>query len=133
MISSRLQQRLLATRCVHAKPLVTTAPSQFRLASSSARSAKPPPQKISTTAAKPVAPTKVSTSPTASAAAERSRQHAQRDARPLELDSEYRARYKSASRRWTASMIALPILLVTSYYLFDRCEFLPARSWAPIA
>lgn len=30
--------------------------------------------------------------------------------------------YKEAARKWTATMIALPILFVTSYFLFDRCE-----------
>ncbi|KAI1264856.1 hypothetical protein F5Y18DRAFT_69098 [Xylariaceae sp. FL1019] len=28
--------------------------------------------------------------------------------------------YKQAARRWTSTMVALPILIVTSYYLFDR-------------
>lgn len=28
--------------------------------------------------------------------------------------------YKSAARKWTAVMVALPILAVTSYYLYDR-------------
>ncbi|RSL50846.1 hypothetical protein CEP54_011712 [Fusarium duplospermum] len=39
-----------------------------------------------------------------------------------EKEKEYQKRYKSAARKWTASIIALPILLVTSYYLFDRCK-----------
>ncbi|TPX07232.1 uncharacterized protein E0L32_010826 [Thyridium curvatum] len=30
--------------------------------------------------------------------------------------------YKQAASRYTRLMVALPILLVTSYYLFDRCE-----------
>ncbi|KAG8416049.1 hypothetical protein J3459_013851 [Metarhizium acridum] len=33
---------------------------------------------------------------------------------------EYQKRYQSAARKWVSTMIALPILLVTSYYLFDR-------------
>lgn len=33
--------------------------------------------------------------------------------------------YKQASRRYVSVMVALPILLVTSYYLFDRCESSP--------
>ncbi|KAJ4167574.1 hypothetical protein NW754_011393 [Fusarium falciforme] len=37
-----------------------------------------------------------------------------------EKEKEYKKRYNSAARKWTASIIALPILLVTSYYLFDR-------------
>ncbi|KAI8714117.1 hypothetical protein NCS52_01131100 [Fusarium sp. LHS14.1] len=37
-----------------------------------------------------------------------------------EKNKEFQKRYKSAARKWTASIIALPILLVTSYYLFDR-------------
>ena len=41
--------------------------------------------------------------------------------RRLENDK-YQKRYKSAARKWVSSLIALPILLVTSYYLFDRCE-----------
>ena len=28
--------------------------------------------------------------------------------------------YKTASRKYVGAMIAMPILLVTSYYLFDR-------------
>ncbi|KAK4182416.1 hypothetical protein QBC35DRAFT_353328, partial [Podospora australis] len=28
--------------------------------------------------------------------------------------------YKQAERKWVSTMVALPILLVTSYYLFDR-------------
>ncbi|SPO07702.1 uncharacterized protein DNG_10397 [Cephalotrichum gorgonifer] len=28
--------------------------------------------------------------------------------------------YKSAARKWSASIVALPVFLVTSYYLFDR-------------
>lgn len=35
---------------------------------------------------------------------------------------EYKVRYKKAARRYTAVMIAMPILLVTSYYLFQQCE-----------
>ncbi|PQK10892.1 hypothetical protein BB8028_0002g12100 [Beauveria bassiana] len=47
---------------------------------------------------------------------------AERDASrwPAETADEYKARYKSAARRFTLTVIALPILLVTSYYLFDR-------------
>lgn len=29
--------------------------------------------------------------------------------------------YNSAARKWVASMIAFPIFIVTSYFLFDRC------------
>lgn len=36
---------------------------------------------------------------------------------------EYQKRYQSAARKWVSTMIALPILLVTSYYLFDRRKF----------
>ncbi|KAH0489407.1 hypothetical protein TgHK011_009839 [Trichoderma gracile] len=32
----------------------------------------------------------------------------------------YKRRYDGAARRWVSTIIALPILLVTSYYLFDR-------------
>lgn len=59
---------------------------------------------------------------TPSAAATRARLNAEREAPPPdETAEEYKERYKSAARRWTATIIALPILLVTSYYLFDRC------------
>ncbi|KOS23317.1 hypothetical protein ESCO_006631 [Escovopsis weberi] len=47
---------------------------------------------------------------------ERERQEAQR----REQKRAYEARYKSAGRRWVSTIIALPILLVTSWYLFDR-------------
>ncbi|KAK3182507.1 hypothetical protein K4F52_006147 [Lecanicillium sp. MT-2017a] len=40
--------------------------------------------------------------------------------RRREAERAYQARYKSAARRWVSSVVALPILLVTSYYLFDR-------------
>jgi hypothetical protein len=30
--------------------------------------------------------------------------------------------YKRASKKYTSLMVALPILLVTSYFLFDRCK-----------
>lgn len=46
---------------------------------------------------------------------------AEKDAPPVESAEAYKARYQSAARRWTGTIIALPILLVTSYYLFDRC------------
>ncbi|KAK1703741.1 hypothetical protein BDP67DRAFT_584428 [Colletotrichum lupini] len=44
------------------------------------------------------------------------------DARPkLNPNSkEYRKAYGTAARKWTATMVAMPILLVTSYFLFDR-------------
>ncbi|KAG9258360.1 uncharacterized protein F5Z01DRAFT_194190 [Emericellopsis atlantica] len=32
----------------------------------------------------------------------------------------YDQRYKELSRRWLGGMVGLPLLLVTSYYLFDR-------------
>ena len=39
----------------------------------------------------------------------------------LELEqSQYRHRYKSATRRWVKTVVALPILLVTSYFLVQR-------------
>lgn len=44
----------------------------------------------------------------------------------LKRDS-FTGRYKSASRKWISTIVALPILLVTSYYLFDRREF--AHCW----
>ncbi|KAK7423970.1 hypothetical protein QQZ08_008794 [Neonectria magnoliae] len=40
---------------------------------------------------------------------------------------DYISRYNSAARKWVSSIIALPILLVTSYYLFDR-----PRSWTVV-
>ncbi|TWU77482.1 hypothetical protein ED733_007069 [Metarhizium rileyi] len=33
---------------------------------------------------------------------------------------DYQRRYDVAARKWVSTMIALPILIVTSYYLFDR-------------
>ncbi|UKZ75773.1 hypothetical protein TrVFT333_003467 [Trichoderma virens FT-333] len=33
---------------------------------------------------------------------------------------EYKKRYDVAARKWVSTIIALPIFLVTSYYLFDR-------------
>ncbi|UNI24809.1 hypothetical protein JDV02_010529 [Purpureocillium takamizusanense] len=42
------------------------------------------------------------------------------DARRKQERDEYQKRYNTAARKWVSSIIALPILLVTSYYLFDR-------------
>ncbi|KAI8256146.1 hypothetical protein K4K58_005097 [Colletotrichum sp. SAR11_239] len=39
---------------------------------------------------------------------------------PAPGSKEYRKAYGSAARKWTATMVAMPILLVTSYFLFDR-------------
>jgi hypothetical protein len=39
-------------------------------------------------------------------------------------EAAYKKRYRGAAWRWTRTMIALPVLLVTSWYLFDRCEYL---------
>jgi hypothetical protein len=44
-------------------------------------------------------------------------------AKKREEEREYRKKYNTAARKWVSSIIALPIFLVTSYYLFDRCEF----------
>jgi hypothetical protein len=43
---------------------------------------------------------------------------------------EYQKRYNTAARKWVSSMIALPILLVTSYYLFDRRKLSPKSEHA---
>ncbi|KAM4055979.1 hypothetical protein HRG_002904 [Hirsutella rhossiliensis] len=48
----------------------------------------------------------------------------------LKRDS-YQGRYKSASKKWTSTIVALPILLVTSYYLFQRREL--AHHWPQVA
>ncbi|KAK0749744.1 hypothetical protein B0T18DRAFT_427816 [Schizothecium vesticola] len=37
--------------------------------------------------------------------------------KPVDINSR---EYKSAARKWTALIVALPILFVTSYYLYDR-------------
>ncbi|ODA79961.1 hypothetical protein RJ55_05559 [Drechmeria coniospora] len=42
------------------------------------------------------------------------------DSKRRQDNESYQQRYKVAARRWLSSIIALPILLVTSYYLFDR-------------
>ncbi|KAL7906063.1 hypothetical protein GGI35DRAFT_482849 [Trichoderma velutinum] len=42
------------------------------------------------------------------------------DAKKQEAKKEYKRRYDTAARKWVSTIIALPILLVTSYYLFDR-------------
>ncbi|KAH6609044.1 hypothetical protein Trco_002390 [Trichoderma cornu-damae] len=42
------------------------------------------------------------------------------EARRREEKEEYTKKYDVAARKWVSTMIALPILLVTSYYLFDR-------------
>ncbi|KAM0262101.1 hypothetical protein ACHAQJ_001842 [Trichoderma viride] len=42
------------------------------------------------------------------------------EAKKQEAKKEYKKRYNVAARKWVSTIIALPILLVTSYYLFDR-------------
>ncbi|KAM0424221.1 hypothetical protein ACHAPT_010593 [Fusarium lateritium] len=42
------------------------------------------------------------------------------DAEKVESDKEYKKRYKTAARKWTSFIVAMPILLVTSYHLFTR-------------
>lgn len=37
-----------------------------------------------------------------------------------ESEEEYKDRYKTAARKWIVTISALPILLVTSYMLYDR-------------
>lgn len=41
-----------------------------------------------------------------------------------EAEKAYKERYNGAARRWVSGIIAMPILLVTSWYLFDRREFI---------
>lgn len=50
-------------------------------------------------------------------------------AKKREEEREYRKKYNTAARKWVSSIIALPIFLVTSYYLFDRREFLLPCCW----
>lgn len=38
----------------------------------------------------------------------------------LETAEEYEERYKEAKSTWVRTMVAMPILLVTSYFLFER-------------
>ena len=47
-----------------------------------------------------------------------------RKPKPVDIKS---PEYKAASRKWTSLMVALPILAVTSYYLFDRRMLLYSR------
>jgi hypothetical protein len=35
---------------------------------------------------------------------------------------EAQKRYNVAARRWISAMVAMPVFLVTSYYLFNRCK-----------
>ncbi|KAL7939251.1 hypothetical protein V8C35DRAFT_286151 [Trichoderma chlorosporum] len=42
------------------------------------------------------------------------------EAKKKEEKREYKKRYNTAARKWVSTIIALPIMLVTSYYLFDR-------------
>ncbi|KAJ6788070.1 hypothetical protein PWT90_02517 [Aphanocladium album] len=133
MLSSRLQQRLQSIRCAHSlarnqRTAVAGHPAQRRLASSTPR--PPPPRSpLPPKPASPVVPPaarQAAPSHASSAAATRARLNADKEvaaaaaAAPAETAEEYQARYKSAARRWTLTIIALPILLVTSYYLFDR-------------
>ncbi|KAM0667691.1 hypothetical protein ACQRIT_003161 [Beauveria bassiana] len=136
MISSRLQRRLLSVRCAHLPARSAAAhTTRRRLASSSSSSSspsprQPPPQQPPSPAARRQAAAPpprsagsgTATTTTTTAAATLSRMQAEKDASrwPAETADEYKARYKIAARRFTLTVIALPILLVTSYYLFDR-------------
>lgn len=124
MISSRLQKRLLSVRCSYSTGQSLRRAPQIRLASSSSSSSSASPRPPQPTATRQqLPPQRQNPITSTSAAATRARINAQRETPAAESEAEYKTRYKSASRRWTATMIALPILLVTSYYLFDRCEF----------
>lgn len=46
-----------------------------------------------------------------------------KEAEEKESKEKYKDKYKGMARRWVAGIIATPVLLVTSYYLFDRCKF----------
>ncbi|KAH7166290.1 hypothetical protein EDB81DRAFT_282868 [Dactylonectria macrodidyma] len=52
----------------------------------------------------------------------------QREAEAIELDkkekaiAEYQERSKTIRRIWTIWIMMMPVILVTSYYLFDRCK-----------
>ena len=53
------------------------------------------------------------------------------EARKRQTEEEYKSRYKSAAWRWTSAVIAWPILLVTSYFLFDRSKLRELR-WSAL-
>lgn len=46
-----------------------------------------------------------------------------------EEKKKYQKRYKSNTRKWISTMIALPIFFVTSYYLFDRRKLNDIWGW----
>ncbi|KJZ75405.1 hypothetical protein HIM_05331 [Hirsutella minnesotensis 3608] len=49
------------------------------------------------------------------------KQESEREAAMAQLEREnYERRYKAASRRWLSTMVALPFLIVTTYYLYGR-------------
>ncbi|KAL9480373.1 hypothetical protein ACSS6W_005159 [Trichoderma asperelloides] len=124
-----------------------TTPASSRTSPSAAKAInKPPPGSVSsarvpgtssTTAAAATATAEAS-SPSAAAAlrtaearesalrAARMRRQAQKQDREAEAakkreeEREYKKKYNTAARKWVSSIIALPIFLVTSYYLFDR-------------
>ncbi|KAM3513483.1 hypothetical protein MY11210_002871 [Beauveria gryllotalpidicola] len=126
MISSRLQQRLLHVRCAHtpARSSAAAHTTQRRFAASSSPPPRQPPQPATPAARRQAAAPRSADSGTGTTA----RIQAEKEAsRPAETADEYKTRYKSAARRWTTTVIALPILLVTSYYLFDRLALGHAR------
>ncbi|GJN74670.1 hypothetical protein VFPFJ_07697 [Purpureocillium lilacinum] len=53
------------------------------------------------------------------------------DAHRRQEHDDYQKRYNTAARKWVSSIIALPILLVTSYYLFDRLALGHAQKVMP--
>ncbi|XWW92436.1 hypothetical protein V2A60_000359 [Cordyceps javanica] len=139
MISHSLQSRMLCVRCAHSAARSNAAVAaqmiQHRLASSSSSSSSsatrqptqaPTARRTTPPASSPrsggnLTPSAAAAAATAAAAAAaRVRINAEKEAPPKETAEAYKARYKSAARRWTSTIIALPILLVTSYYLFDR-------------
>lgn len=106
--------RAKATTTPRTRKSTTVAASE---ASTSAASQPPPPPPPSQTTLDPPTPGKNVTDHGAAPT-------------PLEPEIPYvdpsSPEFKKASRKWTSVMVSLPILLVTSYYLFDRREpFLP--------
>lgn len=51
------------------------------------------------------------------------KQQMEEEERKKQAKREYQEKYNTKARKWTSSIIALPILLVTTYYLVDRCEY----------
>lgn len=102
---------------------VHTPVNQARMAASNTRSVKSSTKSITRQELTPASIAAVTEARQAALQASRLqiRMESEMIAEKTKIDGkEYQKRYNTAARKWVSTIIALPILIVTSYYLFDR-------------